>query len=202
MALLNIPHFFGPFNNAGENIINAFSAQWGIFNAEGEPFTGLGLNFLGATQSTQDITYNKIMNISNFPIQQGGFASYNKVELPGIASVTLNLSGSLSDRTQFINQIDAATRSTQLLSVITPEVQYINQSIERYSYTRSGNNNVSMLSVTLFMKEIRQVSARFRNSNNQINNPTNPNTSNTVNGGSVQGRTPTNRTQNTINSGL
>jgi len=59
-----------------------------------------------------------------------------------------------------------------------------------------------MLSITLFLKEIRQVNARFSNSGNQINNPTNPNSSNSVNGGSAQGKTPSNRTQNTVKNGV
>lgn len=202
MSIINFPHFLGPFNNVGQDIINGFSAQWGIFNADGEPLTGLGLNFFGPIQSTQDIAYTKIMQSSNFPVQSGSFASYNKVELPGISRVTLTITGSVNDKMQFLTAIDTACKSTNLYSVVTPEVQYINKSIERYSYTRSASRNVSMLSVHLTLSEIRIVTAKFSNSGNKINNPSNGNSSNPVNGGRVQGKDASNQVENSVSGGL
>jgi hypothetical protein len=124
--------------------------SWGIFDKNNIKL-GAGLNL-----STSSVVYARDSNISEYPLEQGSFESFNKVQLPAISTITLCLQGSEADRTKFLNQIDLASKSVDLYTIVTPEVQYINFNIQRYDYTRSAQKGASMLTVVLHVKEIRQ----------------------------------------------
>ena len=192
----------GSFGQAGLSVLESslwqyltglFAGQWGIYYEGGSPlvgsdtpgFTGILLSALGFKQpvtSTQDFEYRKEMHSSEFPVERGGFASYNKVELPGRPMVVMAISGSESDRSQFLNAIDFATKSTRLYSVVTPTVTYYNHSLDRYAYRRSGERGATLLTVDIFLTEIRQVSSQYT----QINAPKNPSATPPQNSGNVQ----------------
>lgn len=176
-------------------------SQWGIFdsfgNALADPsqFQGVFGDFLGtlggSTVSTGAVDYIKETRVSDFPVEQGSFASYNKVELPASPVVTLCMSGSESDRSAFLNAIDAATKSTDLYSVATPEVTYIDYTIERYNYQRRSNRGATLLIVEIGLKEVRQVSALYTiSATSQIDTPKDSSATPQVDNGKVQAQTP------------
>jgi hypothetical protein len=147
-------------------------ARWGIFDASGNPMGNpsqfmdippvvLSTIGLGPTLSTNAVDYTKEMRISDFPIERGGFASYNKVELPASPVVTLCFGGSDGDRSAFLDALDVATKSIDLYSVATPDATYIDYSIERYNYSRRSSKGATMLIVEVALREIRQVSAQY-----------------------------------------
>ena len=155
-------------------------SKWGVYDSKGKAlgdpakFTGvlgaaLDAAGVGSTLSTGSVEYTKATRVSDFPVEKGSFASYNKVEVPGLPVVTLCLTGSESDRTAFLNSIDTATKSTDLYSVVTPEVTYVNYSIEAYNYQRRAVRGVTLLTVELMLKEVRQVSAQYSSTQISIN---------------------------------
>jgi hypothetical protein len=148
--------------------------KWGIFDKNGKAladpskFSGVLGSIVGAlglpgsvTVSTSGLEYSKEMRVSDFPIEKGSFASYNKVELPATPLVTMAMSGSESDRKKFLEALDKATKSTDLFSVVTPEVTYLKYSIERYAYQRRAQRGATLLVVDISLREIREVSARY-----------------------------------------
>lgn len=162
---------FPPLATAGLNLLiqafestNEIATRWGIFDEDGNALADP--NNFQASQgqtllSTSAVEYSKELQVSDFPLERGSFAAYNKVERPATPSVTFAFAGSESDRTQFLNVIDDATRSTNLYSIVTPEVTYVNYTIERYNYQRRNSKGATLLIVELSLKEIRQVSATF-----------------------------------------
>lgn len=177
-------------------------SQWGIYDSNGRPLgdpsklSGVAKGAIrstgvGATLSTNTVNYRKSMQTSDFPVQEGGFASYNKVEKPAAPIVSLCFSGSESERATFLSSIEAATKSTDLYSVTTPEVTYINYSIEEYSYERTQSRGATLLRVDIYLKEIRQVSATYSQSTKTpINNPKNAGATPAADGGKVQAQAP------------
>jgi hypothetical protein len=149
--------------------------RWGIFDALGNQLgidsnsnnailMALSSQITGATAavlSTYSFEFSKETRVSNFPIEGGSFANYNKVEMPANPVVTLILDGTEDDRTNFINAIDGACKSTNLYNVLTPEVQYVNYSVARYSYQRRATRGATLLMVEVVLEEIRQVSSSF-----------------------------------------
>jgi hypothetical protein len=175
--------------------------QWGIFDQSGNqlglmPNSQSILSVVAGTLAAQltgnnatvlstfAVDYNQETRISDFPVETGGFASYNKVQLPASPVVTLILDGSQDDRTAFLNLINAACVGTDLYSVVTPEVTYSNYSIERYSYTRRASKGLTLLIVECHLKEIRQVQATLTTV--PIVAPVNPAAAASVDNGNVQ----------------
>lgn len=161
-------------------------ARWGIFDSSGNQLGTPLTESNSSVLSTLEFDFVRETRISDFPIEQGSFASFNKVQIPANPIVTLALSGSESDRIDFLNAINAASLSTELYSVITPEVQYVNYNIERYRYERRASKGATLLIVDISLKEIRQVSAAFAT----ITIPKNPGATPQTNNGMTQPATP------------
>jgi len=119
---------------------------------------------MGAALSFAGIDYSKETKVSDFPVEQGGFASYNKVELPASPIVRLSFSGTESERAAAFAAIDAACKSIDLFDVVTPEVKYLDYQLERYNYSRSSAHGVTLLVFEITLKEVRQVSAAYSQS--------------------------------------
>lgn len=175
-------------------------SQWGVYDstgtAIGDPsmFVGIVNNIIesmgiGSTYSTDSVEFVKETAVSDFPVERGGFASYNKVEMPATPTVRLCLQARESQRSMFLSAIDNACKSTQLYSVVTPEVTYKDYSIERYDYSRHANRGVTLLIVTLSLKEVRQVSAVLTKTT-KIKEPKNTGAAEKSDTGKVQAKTP------------
>jgi hypothetical protein len=169
---------------------------WGIFDSSGNSlFQSLSLTLISSSTrlSTASVEYHKEARVSDFPVEQGSFASYNKVETGANPVVVLCLSGSDSDRTTFFNTLETAVKSTDLYSIITPEITYIDYTLERYNYSRKNDRGATLITVEIALKQIRQVSAQY--SNSTINAPQDPGATPSVDSGNVQGATATTATQ-------
>lgn len=125
-----------------------FLQKWGIYDADGnlvlEPDSFVGMEYMNSWQ------------ISDYPVEQGSFASYNKVSTPFSSTVSMSKGGSESDRTAFLNAVDAMAGSLEPYSIITPEKTYINATVERYDYERRTHRGAGMIFVHLRLKEIRE----------------------------------------------
>jgi len=166
------------------------NSRWGIFDNQGRAL-GNPQNLIlesigiGSTLSTASVEFTKETRVSDFPLEKGGFASYNKVELPAEPIVTLNISGSDSARQAFLNDIDKACKSTDLYDVVTPEITYKGYAIERYNYQRKSERGCTLLRVEIGLKEVREVSAQFTKAA-----PKQPGAQPQVDNGKVQAQQP------------
>lgn len=140
---------------------------WGIFNAAG----------------VRVVTPDNVLNfdnrnewrVSDFPVQKGAFASYNKVLLPPETAVRLTKGGSLSDRKKFLQQIAAIAGDTNLYTILTPETPYVNVNVLRYEVTRRGAEGAYYLSeVDVFFRAVVQVTALYSNTSANTSNAQQP----------------------------
>jgi len=179
--------------------------QWGIYDSRGRPMGGTSVQlFGGPVLSTNALEFRKETRVSDFPVQSGDFATYNKVQMPSTPMVTLALAGSESDRAGFLAEVDAACNSTDLYSVVTPEITYINHTFERYNYSRRSRRGATLLIVEIYLKEVRQVSAQYSTGtvNPQIGTPQTTSATPTIDSGIVQTQTPTQHAQAGVNTKL
>jgi len=197
----------------GTVLLNAIQSQtqWGIFDSDGNQLgsTSSGGNALltavlgsGPVLSTNSFEFKRETRVSDFPVEDGGFASYNKVVLPGEPTVRYCFSGSLADRTSFLTQLDAACQSTALYSVATPEINYYEYTIVDYSIIRRADSGANMLIVELHLREIREVSVSYSTTQSAITNPQNAASSSASSSGIVQPSTPGTSTLNSITTQL
>ncbi|KWI89557.1 hypothetical protein WM11_21575 [Burkholderia ubonensis] len=134
---------------------------WGIFDEFGAP--------LAVADTALSVEYRGDSRISKYPQEQGGFADYNKVQMPYNARVQLVCGGSDARRTAFLSSIEAAKQSTMLFTVITPDATYENANVVAYDYRRTSKNGVTMVVAELYLEEVRQtVIAQFKKTKDPI----------------------------------
>jgi hypothetical protein len=153
------------------------SVRWGIFDQNGRPV------IIG--DSVKAVDFADQSRISDFPVEQGAFSSYNKVENPFDIRVVFTKGGSVSERTQFLNAIKAAKKSLALFQVVTPEITYLNVNVVHYDYRRTQRQGATLLTVDVGCREIRSAPAL------QFSNTQAPDGAGQVNDGTVQAQPPT-----------
>jgi hypothetical protein len=100
--------------------------------------------------------------VSDFPVQNGQFATYNKVIIPFEISVRFVKTGTLSTRQQFLKQISDIAGNTNTYNIVTPEVTYLSCNITRYEVTRRDNKDAFALwEVDIYFRQIVQVAAQY-----------------------------------------
>ena len=122
--------------------------------------------------SVLDFGYRAEYRISNFPVQDGQFASYNKVTLPFESSVALTKGGSVNDRLNFLAQCDAVAASLDLYTILTPEKAYLNCNVTRVELSRRGVQNANYFDVEMFFIQIISVTPQYSSTSN-VTTPTN-----------------------------
>jgi hypothetical protein len=109
-----------------------------------------------------ELTYRNEYDVSDFPVQDGAFASYNKVANPFETTVRLSKGGSVNARKKFLESIEAIIGTLDLYDVVTPERSYLNVNLIRFELSRRGAGGAYFFSeVDLSFREIRQVSSVY-----------------------------------------
>jgi hypothetical protein len=163
--------------------------QWGLFSQD-----GLGPDITG--DSVMAVDYRNERRISNFPQEQGAFASYNKVKEPLDVRVTFTFGGFTNfgvlgalgalgsgsgdaARQSFLLDCAQASDSLGLYSVVTREVSYGNMNVTHVDYRRTAKNGATLLTVDVWCQEVRLVgTAAFSDTQNS-------DSADPVNGGQV-----------------
>lgn len=162
---MGFPNYPGipPLRNSGEvaaaaalvaapllgDLLNAKAPTWGIYEPDSE-------NLVIEPDSFISMEFSNQQNISNFPVEKGSFASYNKVQNPFSAIITVAKGGSDATRYEFLTKLDAMIQSLTLFRLRTPDKEYQNVSLERYDFARRQSNGVTLLTIDLHLVEIRQ----------------------------------------------
>lgn len=122
--------------------------RWGLYGADGQQMlvfeTFLSIAFSEATQ------------ISSYSSEQGGFSAFNKVDAPFEATIKLAHAGDPASRNAVLSVLERIVGSTELYTVVTPEIVYPSANLVKYSYTRAEKNGSSLLVVDLTLLEVRQ----------------------------------------------
>jgi hypothetical protein len=137
-------------------LLNILSPKWGIYKK-----AGLGLTLAITPDSFVSIDYTNTANISNYPIEQGGFAAYNKVQNPRSWMITINKGGSKTDLQSFIDTLEDMQASLDLYTILTPNKIFINANIEQITYRRDAQNGAGMISAQIHFVEIKQAQASY-----------------------------------------
>lgn len=170
---------------------------WGVFDS-----TGKQVIF---PDNVMSFDYRAEWSVSNFPVQNGQFASYNKVLHPFDTSIVLTKGGTENDRTAFILACENVAASLNLYTVQTPEKSYLNCNVTRMEISRKEARGAFFVSVELFFTQIVQVDAQYSSDGSQGTSTANasvPSAVPAVNQGTLQGLPPTPQTQAAVISKL
>lgn len=176
-----------PVTEDGAGVLDSSSTpRWGLFTPDGEPaITG---------DSTLAFEIDQDASVTNYPIEDGGFASYNKVQSPFRVKFTFTKGGTTSERAAFLKKLDDLQASIDQFVAVTPEITYQPVTIDHYDLRRTSKNGVTLLTVDVWCQEIRTgAAAQFSNATpgtTQLTATKDPEAQDPINIGPVQGAAP------------
>lgn len=90
-------------------------------------------------------------------IEQGGFAAYNKTQEPLKIAASIAVEGDPADLQIALAKLNTLKEETTKFSLITPEFEYVNMTLESFSYARKREEGRGVLYAQLNLIEIREV---------------------------------------------
>lgn len=164
----------------GDTVIgfgNNLRPVWGIYQ-NGQPII--------PADTARTFSFRREWAVADYQVEQGGFESYDKVDLPFEPRIELTCGGSIENREAFLSAIDRVSKTLDLFDVVTPETIYTSVNIQHYDYNREARRGLGLLVVSIWLLEIRIVGLSGQNVKD-------PSGASPVNGGNVSTTAPTNQ---------
>lgn len=102
---------------------------------------------------------------SDFPVEKGSFASYNKVIRPQRITLTYAVSGPSADKMYFFNALRDASKSNTLFDVWMPETYFSNYTITGYNFDRTADSGAYLFIFDVSLTEVKEVTPSYSSSN-------------------------------------
>lgn len=189
-----------PFNNVVTDIIsqqpNALTQglsalgilppTWGVFDRDG--------NVVITADTVISLDFRKDWTVADYPMENGSFASYDKVENPSETRIGFWSGGSLRNRSALLRSIKAIAGNLQLYDIVTPEETFTSMNVTHYDYRRV-DGKAGFVSVVVWFQQIRvTVEAALTTAE--------PNGAPTTNDGQVQPTAPNDQQESVLSSWL
>lgn len=127
--------------------VAAARVTWGIFTRGG----ALALE----PDSIVVVEPSREFQIADYPVENGGFRSYNKVATPAVERITLTKGGDVAARAAFQAAVEKMLESTDLFTIVTPDATYLNRNLVRRDMRRGPDAGAQLLTIELQMQEVR-----------------------------------------------
>lgn len=125
--------------------------QWGLF-LNGEPAV--------IADNVLSFEFKQDFRISDYPVEQGAFETYNKVQVPYDVRLQFSTGGSVSERQTLIQSVDSIIGSTDTFDAVTPEKVYQSVNPVHQDIRRTSRNGVGLLVIDVYCREIRVTAAQ------------------------------------------
>lgn len=114
--------------------------------------------------------------VSDYPVENGGFAPYNKVRRPALIAATLVKEGSDLARATWLEAIRQQLQAdpTALYNVLTPQGIYPNQTLTGLSYQTRGDRGSNILYLEMKFSEVPQIETPSLLGSNAVEPPSGP----------------------------
>lgn len=145
--------FVGAALNVVSQILpnNLFGTKWGIVDTK----TGKALL---EPDSFVNFEYREERKIPNYPIEGGGFQSYNKVALPYDVRVTVTCSGNgKMKKGAFLIAVNDMLNGLTLVDVVTPDATYTSTNLIHADYRKEARQGATLIIYQLFFQKVRIV---------------------------------------------
>lgn len=103
-------------------------------------------------------------DVSDYPIEQGSFVSYNKVLLPDVFQFRIAQDGQEASRTYFLDWLQRAKNGLDVFDVVCPEFVYPNATLIRYTIRRTAESGASMVTADCVFQQVREKPAKYSSS--------------------------------------
>lgn len=141
------------------DLTKGFVGRWTIYDSETQ-------KQICYFDSFERFAYLQKNSIVQYPIEQGSFASYNKLNNPANIGVVLTKSGfnlnlgeGVFSKEKFIDDLNSYSNGVKKVDIVTPSKTFLSYSIESMSFSNAIEEGSDILIVTLEIKEIRELVA-------------------------------------------
>lgn len=162
-----------PLTEDGDEISVQGLKEWGVYK-DGDKVLD--------PDTIISVGYDAEHRIADYPIEEGGFESYDKVALPFQSRVVMTKGGKSEDRRAFLASVEEIRVDRELYTIATPERTYSSANITRVSVDRSREQGAGMVTVELIFVEIRA------NATVSFSNSKDPASADTKSNGAVQAK--------------
>jgi hypothetical protein len=121
--------------------------QWGIFLDGGQAFP---------YNSIVDFDYKNDNPVSDYPVEDGSFLSYDKVQLPFDVKVRVASGTDEASRKALLAAVSSVANDLNLYDIVTPEQTYSSCNCTHADYKRTNVNGVGLVVADFWFIEIRQ----------------------------------------------
>lgn len=129
---------FGFFND---------SIKWQILNASDRDVI--------TPDSVVAFDFKADANVARYPVEDGGFSSYNKVREPRVLRMTMTCSGMKTMlRDTFLARLEEMRDSTDLYTVVTPDGSYKNMNLISFDFSKKSTQGATMIIADATFQEI------------------------------------------------
>ena len=119
--------------------------------------------------STVAVQFSRVMDLEmtaegkvvSTPIEQGSFASYNKVASPTAIRATLAVEGETWNLHSAVDTLFELKEGTELVDFVTPVREYRKYTLEKFSYQQAAEKGVNVLYVEIHLSEIKEVEPQY-----------------------------------------
>lgn len=150
---------------AGIDILNPRAGDWMILSNDGSPAI--------IPDTVARFDYRGESRVSDYPVEQGAFASYNKVATPFDIRMVMVCSGlvipnllqnvrgafglgqNMMQKSAFLDTLDYMLATTDLFSIVTPDRTYNSVNLVHYDFKRETTNGATLLIVEAWFRQIR-----------------------------------------------
>lgn len=133
---------------------DAYSLLTGIFGAPQWGLYFFGIPVVVADTVTR-LGLEKSWQISDYPVENGGFQSYNKVYVPFRNTFRFVAGENSSNRQALLASIEAISGNLLQYDVVTPDAVYSGVNVTGFGYDRSADRGVGLLEVDVHVEEVR-----------------------------------------------
>lgn len=129
-------------------IIGSEPVLWGIYDPNGKIITDY--------DSMVSMNYRNDSRVSDYPVENGTFASYNKVSDPFNIQIQLSCGGNLTRRAAFQADLLAAAKSLTLYTIVAEDGTFNNCNLVSLDWGRSQQDGAHIIKAFCEFREIRQ----------------------------------------------
>jgi hypothetical protein len=200
---VNVPDVPGVPSNlafapgASIGIVLAIADGTGISSSFASPQWGVYLNggLTISANSVTDLSFKQEYVISDHPVEQGAFQSYDKVAVPFNPRVRFAAS-SAAARAALLSSIAGVIGDLNLYDVVTPEAIYVNCNFIHQDYHRTATSGLGLLQVDVWLEQVMQ------SATTGVSSAVNPASNDPTANGTVQPTTPSTSQESAVSSGL
>lgn len=124
--------------------------------------------------------------VSNYPVENGAFSSYNKVASPFDARLVISCGGQgQMSREGFLAALGSMADSTDLFTIVTPNAVFPNCNLVTFDFSQKAKEGAKLIVASCYFVEIRQTALASYQATKK------PSGANPVSNGAVSATTPT-----------